>query len=384
MAQDWDIPAGFGAAPQQPYSTEMSAAYQLRPLSTGEVLDRTFSVFRSHFWLFTALASISGGFSLVLNAAQVLVQHYLLLHGGLGNAILEAQASSFVVIALLLPVESLVYAASVYALCEVYLGREVTAGEALRSGMRHLGRYIGIALWQGWSAVWVFAILGVPAIVIIALGASRGGVAAVAVAGVLLFLSIIGGGIYGAIAYIRNSLAIPAALMEQIGVRASMRRSKTLAAGTKGRIFVVLLIAIALYMVVLMVESPMLFIIAKSPLQEHLLAQSAILLVTFLAHTLISPVALIGLTLVYFDQRVRNEAFDILMMMGPGEPATDRYQVSYPMAPPATVEPSVTSDHEPQQEPAPVVGTEYEQVATTAETPVEEEPAIRTDNEILP
>ena len=68
-------------------------------------------------------------------------------------------------------------------------------------------------------------------------------------AGILFFVGFVGGGVYGVIAYIRNSLAIPAALMEQTGVRASMRRSKTLAAGTKGRIFVVLLVAMALYMV---------------------------------------------------------------------------------------------------------------------------------------
>jgi hypothetical protein len=46
------------------------------------------------------------------------------------------------------------------------------------------------------------------------------------------------------------------------------------------------------------------------------LAQAAILLIGFVGHTLVSPVALIGLTLVYFDQRVRMEAFDLVMMLG--------------------------------------------------------------------
>jgi hypothetical protein len=35
------------------------------------------------------------------------------------------------------------------------------------------------------------------------------------------------------------------------------------------------------------------------------------------AHTLVSPVALIGLSLVYFDQRVRHEGLDLLMLLGP-------------------------------------------------------------------
>ena len=128
---------------------------------------------------------------------------------------------------------------------------------------------------------------------------------------------VAGGGVYGVIAYIRNSLAIPAAVMEQTGVRASMRRSKTLATDTKGRIFVVLLIAVALYMVAGAIESPMMLSdCADVRCKEHVIAQSAVLLVGFVAQTLVSPVALIGLTLVYFDQRVRMEAFDLVMMLG--------------------------------------------------------------------
>ncbi len=137
-----------------------------------------------------------------------------------------------------------------------------------------------------------------------------------ALGGFMVFVGVAGGGVYGVIAYIRNSLAIPAALMEQTGVRASMRRSKTLATDTKGRIFVVLLIAVALYMVAGAIESPMMFLIARTPFKEHVIAQSAVLLIGFVARTLVSPVALIGLTLVYFDQRVRMEAFDLVMMLG--------------------------------------------------------------------
>jgi hypothetical protein len=96
-----------------------------------------------------------------------------------------------------------------------------------------------------------------------------------------------------------------------------MRRSKTLAAGTKGRIFVVLLIAVALYMVAITIDSPMLFVIGRSPFQEHMMAQAVILLVGFVTNTLVAPVALIGLSLVYFDQRVRKEGFDLLMLLGP-------------------------------------------------------------------
>ena len=320
--QDWESPETLIAPTGEPVRGGAEvAAYALRPLTTGEVLDRTFSVYRAHFWLFAGLASLEGSFSLILNAVQLLVHHVVLLHHGFRIAAAEQQVSGAVMLLLLLPVSAVVYAASVFALCEVYLGRGITAKEAVQATIGRWLRYVGIGVWQGWSSLWVIVLVAVPATILIALRTHS--LLFSAVGGILLFVGIIGGGVYGVIAYIRNSLAIPAALMEQTGVRASMRRSKTLAAGTKGRIFVVLLIAVVLYLVAGAIESPLLILIARTPLQEHVAAQAVVLLVGFVAHTLVSPVALIGLTLVYFDQRVRMEGFDLVMLLGGLAPATE-------------------------------------------------------------
>jgi hypothetical protein len=314
--QDWDSPETLPARGGEAVygGSEQAAAYALRPLSTGEVLDRAFAIYRAHFWLFAGLASLAGAFGLILNAIQMVVHHIVLLHHGFGIAAVATQIASGLMAILQLPVEAVVYAASVFALCEVYLGRRTTAKESLQATIGRWLRYVGIALWQGWSAVWLIVVLMVPGFALVRMGARAPGL--VVVGGFIFFAGIVGGTVYGVIAYIRNSLAIPAALMEQTGVRASMRRSKTLAVDTKGRIFVVLLIALALYMVAGAIESPMLFFIMRSPFQEHVIAQAAVLLIGFVGHTLVSPVALIGLTLVYFDQRVRMEAFDLVMLLG--------------------------------------------------------------------
>jgi hypothetical protein len=316
--QDWESPENLyaqGGVAVHEGSGE-AAVHALRPLSTGEVLDRTFEIYRAHFWLFAGLASLTGAFSLILNAIQLVVHHMVLVHSGIRMAGLATQVASGVMAILGLPVQAVVYAASVYALCEVYLGRRTTAKESLQATIGRWLRYVGIALWQGWSAAWLALVLLVPGAML--MGMAARGVAFSVVGGLIVFVGVFGGGVYGAIAYIRNALAIPASVMEKTGVRASMRRSKTLATDTKGRIFVVLLIAMALYLVAGAIESPMLFFIARSPRQEHVIAQATILLIGFVAHTLVSPVALIGLTLVYFDQRVRMEAFDLVMMMGGG------------------------------------------------------------------
>ncbi len=316
--QDWESPATFGAPAAAPaYAAPDTAAYAMRPLSTGEVLDRTFSIYRSRFWLFAGLASLSGVWSLILNSLQLFVRHYVLVHHGFRDATLESQFSGLIVMLLGLPVSAVVYAASVFALCEVYLGRAVDAKSALQATAGRWLRYVGISIWWGFSALWLFLLLAIPAFVLI-LMSGMGAMAAVG--GLLIFAAVFGGGAYAVIAYIRNSLAIPATVMENSGVRASMRRSKTLAAGTKGRIFVLFLIVVALYIVAATIESPVLFVIARNPVEEHIAAQAVVLAVAFLSSTLVSPVALIGLTLIYFDQRVRHEAFDLFILMGPETP----------------------------------------------------------------
>jgi uncharacterized membrane protein len=131
----------------------------------------------------------------------------------------------------------------------------------------------------------------------------------------LLVAFALGSFVYGIIAYIRNSLAIPAAVMENLTVRAAMRRSKVLVAGRKGRIFLLGLLMIALYMVAGVLQMPFALLILHSRSAEQVLVQVISLLVAFLCSSLIGPVAAIALCLFYIDERVRREAFDIEFLM---------------------------------------------------------------------
>ena len=131
----------------------------------------------------------------------------------------------------------------------------------------------------------------------------------------ILVVFVLGSFVYGVIAYIRNSLAIPAAVMENLKVRAAMRRSKVLVAGRKGRIFLLGLLMIALYMVAGVLQMPFALLILHSRSAEHILAQIISLLVAFVCSSLTGPVAAIALYLFYIDERVRREAFDIEFLM---------------------------------------------------------------------
>jgi hypothetical protein len=192
MAEDWQVPpvADPWQKAQPLESSQMKAAHEMRPLSTGEILDRTFSIYRSRFWLFAGLASLSGGFSLVLNLLQVLIHHLLVLHAGFTAATIEGEFGGLVILVLVLPVAAIVYAASTFALCEIYLGREVDAKTALKATAGRWLRYLGIALWQGWSAGWVFLLLFVPLLVLATVGKSAGNTAMLAIAGLLMLLVV--------------------------------------------------------------------------------------------------------------------------------------------------------------------------------------------------
>jgi hypothetical protein len=50
----------------------------LRPLTLGEILDRTAQLYRTHFWLFAGIASVYSGALLLFGLLQIGAQELLL------------------------------------------------------------------------------------------------------------------------------------------------------------------------------------------------------------------------------------------------------------------------------------------------------------------
>ena len=314
----WLAPAKVPAA----YAPAATTApmYDLRPLTLGEVLDRTFSVYRSRFWLFAGIAAISGAVQLIAAAAQMAFQHRTLHHAQFGKIDVANLIAIILGNLLFFLAYSVTQAATVFAVSEVYLGRVTTIEESLRATIGRWLAYVGIGFWQLGSFVWVPMVMIVPAIILITLLPKNPGM--LLFGGLLMFAGVLGGSVLGIILLLRNMLAVPAAVVEKLKVRASMRRSKVLAAGTKGRLFVVGLISYCLYMIVGVLQAPlaMLVFFAIKKGHEPVAAQAGILVIGFFGHSVVTPVAMIGFTLVYFDQRVRKEAFDIAVLLGKDQP----------------------------------------------------------------
>lgn len=348
--QDWLRPQVPVEVRGTAWTSRPAANFELRPLSLGEILDRTFALYRSHFWLFAGISMIAATVNVVGQAISLSVigqmAHHMVLTPAPGRnpaaAIFNspgwrtATAGSYLVGFVFLLVSAITQAATAFAMAEVYQHRPVTVQEALGRVLPRWYRWIGIAIWQGFSLLWIPVIALTIALILFAFGAKGSNIGLSVVGGVLLAVAVLGGLPAGVVLYLRNALAVPAAVTEGLAIAPAMRRSKNLAAGAKGRTFVVLLIAFCLLEVVGVLQAPVGMLMMLAPNRQHYFAEAVSLLLTFAGHTVVAPVALVGLTLVYFDQRVRKEAFDLEVLLnqthaGGHRPASEQSATDAPM-----------------------------------------------------
>jgi hypothetical protein len=252
-------------------------AVALRPLSLSELLDRTFSLYRQNFVLFAGIAALPNLLLFAMNLTNLLLTH--------GN---PPSLATFVMLlptaAVTLGVLTLAQAATVFAVSHLYLDRPITIGSAYSQITPHLLGLCGLIIVVGLLTFVGFICLIVP--------------------GIWLML--------------RWSLAVPVAVLEKTGLGA-MTRSADLTRGDRGRIFMIYL----LYIIVAAVFSalwnvPLAMAIALGhgnaiapPLWTQVLVQVG----AFFTQCVVAPLMTVALSLVYYDERVRKEGFDLEHMM---------------------------------------------------------------------
>lgn len=250
----------------------------LRPLSTSELLDRTFHLYRNNFVVFVGITAIPQLVVLALqlaSAAMIWQRHFI---APLVIAVV-AGLSSYLSI-------EISHAATVMAVSNLHLDRPATIGSSYSLARASMLRVIGISLVVG-----------------LAIGVG------------LLFLIV--PGIYLALSW---SLAIPVTVLEGGGLNASVSRSNLLSKGSRGRIFVVGFLMVVLTIVVtVMIDSALLITTTLTGLRDPVAIQALVNAVQsaggFVSTCLVGPLATIALTLIYYDQRVRKEGFDLQFMM---------------------------------------------------------------------
>jgi hypothetical protein len=267
------------------------AALELRPLSLGELLDRMFFLYRRNFLLFIGIAAIPYSFFFVINLGTTLIpviarsatpgpmQPAEFAVAAIGGGLVALVAAFAGFVAFVFSV-----GATVFAVSEIYTGRQTTIRESLRRVRGKAWTILGVLFLSGLMMVAGFIALVIPGIYLMC----------------------------------RICVATPAALLENMGAADSIRRSFGLTRDFAGRAFMIYLLYFAMVGgIVGVFQFPFMLLMAVSAKQTQLLILWTVLMQVgnFIGSVLVAPVSTIGFALFYYDLRVRKEAFDLQMMM---------------------------------------------------------------------
>jgi hypothetical protein len=250
----------------------------LRPLSLGQLLDETFNIYRKNFLLFVGISAVPTLILLVAQLVLVGVANFDARSSGVAAALAALGAlfvSQFV--------SAIVTAATTFGVSDIYLERPTSMAACF-------SRVAGKALRVFLVSFLVSLAIGVGLALCIAPG-------------------IYWAGLYG--------IAMPAVVLENITVREALDRSSSLTRDYVGRVIVVFFLTtvFTIMMAFALDEGASLLNLPVTHGMGALAQQVWREIVAALGGILFGPVTAIALTLVYYDQRVRKEAFDIEHMM---------------------------------------------------------------------
>jgi hypothetical protein len=304
----------------------------LRPMSTGQLLDQTFALYRNNFWLFAGIATVGPAasviFQLITVGANVTSPFGTRMAPGtkLGVGTGAAAVMSIVLgYGIMLAGIAISHAATVKAVAAVHLGRETSVIGAYKALWGRLLSLFGtcvLILLLIVAAIIAVTIVLIPVFFgITALSRStRGSQAAGVFVGVIFVLLILGLMVAAiTLVYVRYALAIQACMVENLGPIASLRRSAFLSKGGRWRVVVVYLI-FALLAVILGLGFTELAKGVGGLLHNRIAAAVLVYAAGFIAGSVTGPLATIGLSLLYYDERVRKEAFDLQLMLASLDP----------------------------------------------------------------
>ena len=259
----------------------------LRPMTLGELLDKTFSLYRTHFTVFVGIMGLPQLLILALQLARPAMappsEDLSAAFARLGSILLWG----LVIGVISLVLGSIAQGATVVAVSDLHLGRPTGIGRAY-SAVRHR---IGILCLIGF----LFALcVGF---------------------GLLLFV------IPGILLALAWSLLVPIAVIEDTGFGDAATRSRFLTRGYRRWIFVTGVLYFVLTMVVAGIWQVPIVMASVASMRAgtpgEMPAWTLVLapIGTFVTTCLTGPLITIALSLIYYDMRVRKEGFDLEHMM---------------------------------------------------------------------
>lgn len=291
----------------------------LRPLSTSEILDRTFSLYRNNFFLLAGIALLPPALGLVLRvigvAAHVTVP-------ALGRSRAETQLLSVGYEGLIIFIAAVIGGgiSSGATVCAVYSMHSEKRTTIVGSYKEVLGSWARVVAASIAIFLMVLLVTGLATLGLIfgafvpmtrmQINSEFGSIlAGVAVLAMILALAILWLYLTAWLCFV-----IPALLLDKLSFFRSFRRSHALSRGTRGRLLLMFLLTYALILAfdwTLRIPGYILFARAGQEIPLELWRDAA----GFLARVFAGPVATISIALFYIDQRVRKEALDLQLMI---------------------------------------------------------------------
>jgi hypothetical protein len=326
----WNPHGAGGGAPAVPgwspgAPVPATGAGRFRPMGVAELVDASLSLYRRNFVLIVAIAAVihlpfailslllyqlSGAVAALdaagfrsglpglspaspgaLSAAQT---------SALGTLLADAAVVGAVQLLIVLPLS---LAAMSRAVSDRYLDRPVTVGGSYAAALRRGGSLLG----------------GILLVMLLVVGEIAVGAALVGLLGALgpvgvvpAIAAVIGAGVVLAVTAVRSTLLPQAVVIEGLGAVAAIRRSWRLVRGACWRtVGILVLVGLLQAFVGALLAVPLQLLLSGAGMgTQQLVSQAA----GAVGDVLVSPLSLIALTLLYYDLRIRREAFDIEML----------------------------------------------------------------------
>ena len=289
----------------------------LRPLTLAELLDRSFSTYKRHLWVFVGIMAVP---ALVGTLYAVVMQFF---SAGLQPNTppemvlrrLAPMAAGAVVFAVLyMAMYAFALGATTIAVAHIYKGRAPTVETAYREVRRHGGRLVLLLLWGTLrvAGTWIGAVT------LTAVLTGVMGVFSRILGGLLFMVGIAAGlGLAGYLA-IRYGVSVPAVVLEDLPAGKALARSVELTEDHRGRVFLLILCAVVIsYATTLLLQGPfMIGALVAGPGTPAAIALTIAGAIVGGVGTMFSgPIMIIGLAMIYYDLRIRKEALDLQMML---------------------------------------------------------------------
>ena len=296
------------------------SAQQFEPMSIGQIINRTFRIYRMNFVRFIAIAAVVYvPVGLLWAISQSLIQpaiadisHAARADDGSERDNTEAAheidvrypsdkaeiKTGRLVWGGVLLLAAVLFSVLGYSLCtgalmksvsETYLGHEVSVGEAYRFVWPKVWTIIGAAMLVGSVTSLGFLLLVVP----------------------------------GIIFALRYAITTPAIVLENLKARQGMKRSKQLASGNLGKVFGVGFVAAVISLLIGYLAAGAGGIVGSVvAAPESAIFVFLVQIFSIGGHVLATPISTGAMILLYYDLRIRKEGFDLEMLaksLGPGE-----------------------------------------------------------------